>query len=138
MVEETVEENLGESKLAMTEEEMQRIADLVAARLTESAQQKAPPAAADGEIDWRLVKIPKFGSRRIQTAKLDHHSLAWLKVVALLLDKNLATMVQTAILTYLNRNKRSHLDRLHTVATREGVTLEEAVEKILSGEIKPN
>lgn len=119
----------------MTEEELKRLAELLAEKL----QQKNPPAfPADGEVDWRKVLLPKFKNRRIQVSNLDAWAFAWLKVVALLINKPLAAIAQTAMLTYINRNMKSHLARLHVVAAREGISLEEAVEGILSGKIKPN
>lgn len=114
----------------MTEDELNRLAELVANKLMQ-----AQGFANDGEVDWRNVELPSFRNRRVQTAQLDPQSFAWLKVVAWLLGKPVAVTVNNAIATYLYRNKKNHLEKLHVVATKKKMTLEACVSAILAGTI---
>lgn len=115
----------------MTEDELDRLAELVANKLMQSRG-----FANDGDVDWRKVKLPWFKNRRVQTAQLDPQSFAWLRVVAWLLGKPVAVTANNAIATYLYRNKKNHLEKLHVVAANKGLALEDCVGQILSGKLK--
>lgn len=69
--------------------------------------------------------------------ELSDLDVAWLSVAASLLHKSQAQVLQTAVITYLTRNRSDHLARLHIIANREGVSIEEAFAKILSGDLEP-
>ena len=115
----------------MTEDELDRLAELVANKLMQ-----AQGFANDGEVDWRKVELPWFKNRRVQTAQLDPQSFAWLRVVAWLLGKPVAVTANNAIATYLYRNKKNHLEKLHVVAANKRMKLEECVSAILAGDLK--
>lgn len=91
------------------------------------------------DCDYSQMKLPKptKAQQRPSVGELSDLDVAWAAVAAALLHKSQAQVLQTAVITYLSRNRQDHLARLHIVANREGISIEEAFVKILSGELKP-
>ncbi len=82
-------------------------------------------------MDWSKVELPEVKPTRFQCgelSRLDH----WKMVVASkLLKKSIASMIQTAVYTYLSRNWEEHEKRLMAEATAQGTTPEEMFQKLI-------
>lgn len=105
-------------------------------KTAESPEDKST-AAIDWAIDWGRVNIPEAKARKInQSGWLSAKDYVWLAVVGKLLKKTVAQVLQTAVLTYLRRNTVEHLQVLDFIANREGISREEAIEKIYRDEIE--
>jgi len=77
------------------------------------------------EMDWSKINLPEKKPLRFQCGELstlDHWKLT---VASRLLKKSAASMIQTAIYTYLSRNWEEHENRLIVEANRLGITPEE-------------
>lgn len=91
------------------------------------------------DCDYSRMKLPKptRAQSRPSVGELSDLDVAKLVVGAALKNKSQASVLQTAVLTYINRTWPNDLERLHIVANREGITIEMAFIKILMGEIEP-
>ena len=90
------------------------------------------------DCDWSKVSIPKPSKTQARPQSGEVSDLDWAKLMVTgeLIKKSSAQIMQTALLTYLNRNWPKHLERLHVVANRENIAIEQAFERILSGELE--
>jgi hypothetical protein len=96
----------------------------------------------DGQLrdcDYSQMKLPKptKAQSRPSVGELSDLDVAWLSVAAALLHKSQAQVLQTAVIIYLTRNRQDHLARLHIIANREGLSIEDAFVKILMDELEP-
>ena len=91
------------------------------------------------DCDWSKVSIPKPSRTQSRPQSGELSDLDWAKLVVstALIHKSQAAVLQTAVLTYLDRNWPKHLERLHVLAQGEGISIEEAFEKIVKGELEP-
>jgi len=77
------------------------------------------------EMDWSKINLPEKKPLRFQCGELstlDHWKLT---IASRLLKKSVASMIQTAVYTYLSRNWEEHENRLIVEANRLGITPEE-------------
>jgi hypothetical protein len=89
----------------------------------------------DTDMDWEKIELPDIKPTRFQCgelATLDHWKLV---VASKLIKKSVASMIQTAVYTYLQRNWEEHEKRLIVEATRAGITPEEMFTRLITGEI---
>ncbi|MBD2261397.1 hypothetical protein [Pseudanabaena sp. FACHB-2040] len=91
------------------------------------------------DCDWSKVTLPRPSKAQSRPSIGELSDLDWAKlmVVSKLIHKSIASVLQTAVITYLNRNWHNHLERLHIVANRENISIEEAFEKIVKEELEP-
>lgn len=91
------------------------------------------------DCDYSRMKLPKptRAQARPSVGELSDLDVAKLVVGAALKNKSQAAVLQTAVLTYISRTWPNDLERLHIVANREGIAIEEAFTKILNGELEP-
>jgi len=97
------------------------------------------PADKLTDCDYSKMKLPKptRAQSRPSVGELSDLDVAKLVVGAALKRKSQAAVLQTAVLTYLNRTWGNDLERLHIVANREGVSIEDAFMGILMGTLEP-
>lgn len=88
------------------------------------------PAGQVPELDYLKIHIPTDVSR-VTIGGLNTQALAWLNVAGYLLKKSLSQMCQTAVYTYLARNRQAHLRMLMTEAEQRGLSPEETFEQIV-------
>ncbi|HEY9737567.1 MAG TPA: hypothetical protein V6D06_14835 [Trichocoleus sp.] len=95
--------------------------------------------APNRDCDWSKVTLPKPSRTQARPPVGELSDLDWAKlfVASKLIHKSVASVLQTAVVTYLNRNWGNHLERLHIIANREKISIEEAFEKIAKGELEP-
>jgi hypothetical protein len=91
------------------------------------------------DCDYSEIVLPKptKAQSRPSVGELSDLDVAWVAVAAALLHKSQAAILQTAVITYLAKNRQAHLARLHVIANRENISIEEAFIKIYSGELDP-
>lgn len=112
-----------------------RVSEMIAQRAIEAKQSAPQKKVAD--IDWTKIRLPIEARRINQSGTVSAKDFAMLSVAAKLLGKGLAAVVQTALITYLRRNREEHLKMLDFVASREDISREEAFTKIFNDELKP-
>lgn len=117
--------------MALSPEDIEAIAQ----RVAQITQQQA--ASANPDIDWSKVKLPVEARKVNQSGTLAAKDFAMLSVVAKLLGKGMSAVMQTAIIIYLRRNREEHIKLLDFVASREGLSREEAFVKIYNDELTP-
>jgi hypothetical protein len=101
-----------------------------------------PSAAMPDELrdcDYSEIKLPRPSRAKSMPSvgKLSDLDVAWVAVASALLHKSQAQVLQTAVITYLAKNRQSHLARLHVIANREGISIEDAFVGIVEGRIEP-
>ncbi|PZO13146.1 MAG: hypothetical protein DCF25_16485 [Leptolyngbya foveolarum] len=114
--------------MALTPDDIEAIAQRVAAI---TKQQNA------SDLDWSQIKLPIEARKVNQSGTLSAIDFARLSVSAKLLGKGLAAVMQTAVVTYLRRNREEHLKMLEFIAAREGISREETFMQIYNGTLKP-
>lgn len=87
--------------------------------------------ASDDKVKWSEVDLEGFTAKRLSIGELSTYDQARLVVSSRLMKKSLAQTIQTALLTYLNRNTEEHYNRLVIEAKLNGLTPEEMFSKIL-------
>lgn len=87
-------------------------------------------------MDWSKIKVPEptRGVTRPTSGALSTLDAFKLVVISKLINKSVAAIIQTAILTYLNRNWEDHETRLLVEANRLGLTPEELFNRLAQGE----
>jgi hypothetical protein len=85
-------------------------------------------------MDWEKVKIPQPKNPRPQSGEIGTLDYWKLVVASKLIKKSLASCIQTAVYTYLQRNWEEHEKRLNIEARSQGVTPEELFMKFVSEE----
>ncbi|MGI8935410.1 MAG: hypothetical protein ACR2FS_15185 [Phormidesmis sp.] len=118
------------SPAALTEAQLEQVAARVVEALSASDVQVET-------VDWSKVKIDVNSRRISQSGTISGRDYAMLRVASLLMSKGVAHVVQTAIIVYLRRNARVHLEMLDFVASNHGLSREEAFQQIYDGAIKP-
>ena len=83
------------------------------------------------ELDYSKIDIPTEVTR-MSISGVNLQALAWLNVSGYLLKKSLSQMAQTALYTYLARNRQSHLRMLVTEAKQRGKSIEQTFQEIVN------
>lgn len=91
------------------------------------------------DCDWSKVNLPKASEAQLRpnVGMLSDLDWAKLQVKRALIKKSVGAILQTAVITYVQRTWSADLERLHVLANREGLTIEEAFERIVSGQLEP-
>lgn len=123
----------------LTDEQVQAIAAAVAEELKKVAEELRQ-ASAPSDLDWSAIEVPQRAEHkyRPQSGKLSARALAQLEVIAnLRYSGSLGSVLLTAAYKYLASCWPGHLADLKVLAAREGITPEEAFERLLKGELSP-
>lgn len=76
-------------------------------------------------MDWKSMELPKPRNPRPQVGELSLYDYWRLVVSAKLVKKSIAAILQTAVITYLERNWEKHETRLTLEANEKGISPEE-------------
>jgi len=121
--------------MALTPEDITAIAAEVV-RLQAEQQKQQPPL---DDLDWSLITLPTVSAsqRRPECGKLGESTLLMLIVLAAVeYDGSMAQLIKTAAQMYLKGKWGCGIKKLKPIAAREGVTVEEAINRIASGALK--
>ena len=86
-------------------------------------------------MDWDKIDLPDPKERSPKSGKLSNLDYYKLLVASRIIRKSVMQTIQTAILTYLNRNWKDHEDRIIMEAKQRGITPEQLFEAIAKDEI---
>jgi hypothetical protein len=91
------------------------------------------------DCDWSKIELPKPTDAQLRpnAGKLSDLDWAKLQVKGALINKSIGAILQTAVITYVQRTWPADLERLHIVANRERISIEEAFERIARGQLEP-
>jgi hypothetical protein len=120
--------------MPLTPEEITAIAAEVV-RL-QSEQRSQPPL---DDLDWGLIELPTVtaGQRRPECGKLGESTLLMLIVLAAVeYDGSMAQLLKTSAQMYLKAKWLCGLKKLKPIAAREGIAVEEVINRIASGTLK--
>lgn len=112
----------------MTPEEIQAIAAEVVAQLKVSESDR---------IDWGAVKMSDPSTPRPQCGKLD--TPTWFKLQAIAVksyEGSMAAVIKTAVMCYIRQKWSVHCEDFQAIAAQHGLTLEQCLEQLVSGELK--
>ncbi|MEM9944698.1 MAG: hypothetical protein AAF810_01355 [Cyanobacteria bacterium P01_D01_bin.36] len=113
----------------MTPDELNALAELIAEKLKASEPNK--------DIQWSEIDLPTASTKRPQCGELSDPTLFLLRAIAVkTYSGSMAELLRTAANTYLNRTWAKHLNEFKAIANTRGVTVEELLTGIVSGEIK--
>lgn len=115
------------SELSLSQ--LEQIADMVADRLSVLR-------VSNNALDWTKIKIDVHNRRISQCGTLSAKDFAWLKVAAALQGHSMAHVAQAAIMVWLREWEQQHFEMLDFVCQREGLSREEAFEKIFNEQIE--
>jgi len=87
-------------------------------------------------MDWSKVDLPEPKDRLPKSGKLSNLDYYRLVVGSKIIRKSLMATIQTAVITYLDRNWDKHEDRLKMEATQRGITIEQLFEGLAKDEIQ--
>ncbi|PSN12325.1 hypothetical protein C7271_23660 [filamentous cyanobacterium CCP5] len=76
-------------------------------------------------MDWKSMELPKPKNPRPQVGELGLYDYWRLVVASKLVKKSVAAILQTAVITYLERNWEKHETRLTLEANEQGISPEE-------------
>jgi hypothetical protein len=88
------------------------------------------------KMDWDKIELPKQREKYPKSGELGLLDYWKLYVSAKLIRKSIMSVIQTAILTYLNRNWQLHEERLNAEAKQLNITPEDLFQKIVNKEIE--
>jgi hypothetical protein len=88
--------------------------------------------ANEQQMDWTKLNLPDPRNSRPQVGEIGRLDYWKLVVAGKLIKKSLASMLQTAVYTYLSQNWEEHEKRLTVEATRAGVTPEEMFTRMVN------
>ena len=112
----------------MTPEEIQTIAAEVVAHLK---------AGEPSSIDWGAVAMTDPANPRPQCGKLD--TPTWFKLQAIAVksyEGSMAAVIKTAVMCYIRQKWPKHCEDFQAIAAQHGLTLEQCLERLVSGELK--
>lgn len=116
----------------MTPEETAAIAQEVVRLLREDSSGE--------DIDWGKIRFPEFtaGQKRPESSNLEGMAAFKLVVLAVLnYGGSMAQLVRTAIALYVKAKWQCGLDNAKVIAAREGLSVEEALNRLADGTLKP-
>lgn len=89
------------------------------------------------EMDWEKIDIPPISdpASMPKSGKLSPLDYWKLFLASVAIRKSIAQVLQTAVLTYLDRNWEKHEERLEIEARHQNMTLEEYIQKLIDDEL---
>ncbi|MGL5075416.1 MAG: hypothetical protein ACRDBG_06175 [Waterburya sp.] len=86
-------------------------------------------------MNWEQLELPEPPKAMPRTGDLSVLDYWKLYLVTKAIKKSLMSVVQTALLTYLQRNWDAHEERLKVEAKLKNLTLEEYCQKLINKEL---
>jgi len=88
-------------------------------------------------LDWGRVNVDTPINPRPQSGKLDPTTMFKLQVIANKgYEGSMASVIKTAVMCYIRSKWEKHLEDILPIAAREDISVEECLNKIVSGDIK--